>query len=221
MLVCDGSVTTLWACAAVNTRPPAASRSSSGVGDGRRPPNPGASARSVSMVTRSRSRGDGAAAVPAPAGRPPAVPAAAAAAAASTATSASPSSTCPGQAAVRRPVAELMTGESKTRRAQGNPRARAVERDGRAGLAEAQGGTEAEDPRREHFLDVFGRGHPGVALALQDGVVVQQVEAVEADGQAEVVELEVLADAAVEHEDVRVAELGHTVGQQHEAIADR
>src|SRR4051794_3223555 len=62
MLVCEARVTTLCACALVNTRPCAARRSSTGVWDFALPENPGASARRVSMVIRTMS-GDGAAAL--------------------------------------------------------------------------------------------------------------------------------------------------------------
>src|SRR5688572_16258270 len=61
MLACDGRVTTLWAWAAVKTRPPAARPSRFGVAARRLPAKPRASARRVSMVTR-RTSGRGAAA---------------------------------------------------------------------------------------------------------------------------------------------------------------
>src|ERR1700724_1350537 len=193
MLVCEGSVTTLWACAAVNTRPPAASRSSSGVGDGRRPPNPGASARSVSMVTSTRARGGAGAGAPAPAERPAAA-AAIATAIAATATKAARPTSRAGRAAVRRPVEELMTGEAKTRRARGSPGLALPNASAMGGLAEVQRRADAEDPRREHLEDVLGGGGRGGALQLKHGVLVQQVEAVDTDRQAEVVEGELLGD---------------------------
>src|SRR3954453_23178747 len=56
MLVCEARVTTLCACALVNTRPCAARRSSTGVWDLGLPENPGASARRVLMVIRTMSR---------------------------------------------------------------------------------------------------------------------------------------------------------------------
>src|SRR3954452_18200922 len=52
MLTCDGNVTTLCACAFVNTMPSAASRSRNGVFTRVLPEYPTASARSVSIVTR-------------------------------------------------------------------------------------------------------------------------------------------------------------------------
>src|SRR3954469_19643966 len=61
MLVCEGSVTTLWAWALVNTRPWDARRSSTGVCDRGLPAKPRASARRVSMVIRTTSRDEAAA----------------------------------------------------------------------------------------------------------------------------------------------------------------
>src|SRR5215218_9754111 len=55
MLAWEGRVTTLWAWASSNTRPAAASRSSSGVSTRRLPAKPRASARRVSMVIRTTS----------------------------------------------------------------------------------------------------------------------------------------------------------------------
>src|SRR6185295_19236368 len=55
MLVCDGRVTTLWACASPNTRPAAARRSRAGVATRVLSAKPTASARSVSMVIRTTS----------------------------------------------------------------------------------------------------------------------------------------------------------------------
>src|SRR5258708_2152119 len=55
MLVWDGRVTTLWACASGKTRPAAANRSRVGVETSRLPANPRASARRVSTVISTRS----------------------------------------------------------------------------------------------------------------------------------------------------------------------
>src|SRR5258708_7828779 len=49
MLVCEGSVTTLWAWVLMNTRPCPARRSSTGVSDRRLPPTPAASRRTVAF----------------------------------------------------------------------------------------------------------------------------------------------------------------------------
>src|SRR3954468_22832586 len=56
MLVCEGSVTTLWAWALVKTLPCEARRSSTGVCARWLPAKPRASARRVSMVMRTISR---------------------------------------------------------------------------------------------------------------------------------------------------------------------
>src|SRR5258708_4005598 len=67
MLVWDGRVTTLWACASGKTRPAAANRSSVGVETSRLPANPRASARRVSTVISTRSAPRRASTLPAPA----------------------------------------------------------------------------------------------------------------------------------------------------------
>src|SRR5579864_574815 len=74
-------------------------------------------------------------------------------------------------------------------------------------LLEAEPSAEAEDPRAQGFVDEAdavrgGVGAPGASDTLQDEGLVEQVEAVHAQGQTEVLESELLLEAAVDVDDV-------------------
>src|SRR6202521_4871299 len=74
-------------------------------------------------------------------------------------------------------------------------------------LLEAEPGAEAEEPRAQGFVDVAHaqvgvEAGAGATDALQDERLVEQVEAVHTQGQTEVLEGELLLEAAVEVEDV-------------------
>src|SRR4051794_30042112 len=74
------------------------------------------------------------------------------------------------------------------------------------GLPEPEGGAEAEHPRAQPLVGLEETAGVGVALPLEDVARVGQVEAVGAQREVEVVEVEVLVDPGVEHVDVGVAE---------------
>src|SRR6185369_5208561 len=102
------------------------------------------------------------------------------------------------------------------------------------GLAEAEPGAEAEDPRAGDFAHpVRQRGERVVGvradlqpvLALLDEALVEDVEAVRADREAEVTERELLLQAAVEDADVvdpeRVRLVRHLhPGEARDAVAE-
>src|SRR5882724_12398644 len=79
-------------------------------------------------------------------------------------------------------------------------------------LAEAEASTDPEDPGADDLLDVVGVGTGQPVLALDDVAVVQHVEAVDPHRHAEVLEVELLLDAAIQQVDVLVAEAVVVVG---------
>src|SRR6187397_2292643 len=85
-------------------------------------------------------------------------------------------------------------------------------------LAEVEGHAPAEHARAQALDDAVGGVKPaGVArrerLALQDGRRVEEVEAVEAEGDAEVVDLDLFLDPHVQAGDGREAEVAERIRQ--------
>src|SRR4051812_42960887 len=68
--------------------------------------------------------------------------------------------------------------------------------------AEAQPGAETDDAGADDLADEVRRGLLLPMVALEDVGLVEQVEAVHTQGQAEVAEGELLLDAGVDHVDV-------------------
>src|SRR5687768_7458794 len=89
--------------------------------------------------------------------------------------------------------------EKSTAKTRGRPARGALEMPAKSErLTEVQLHAPAEDPRAEALEDQVGVRRRQVALHLQDGLLVEQVETVQAQGQAELVEAELLFDPRVD-----------------------
>src|SRR6185295_16452786 len=88
------------------------------------------------------------------------------------------------------------------------------------GSAEADAQAEAIDAGAGDLADVVRARLPEAVVPLQDVRLVEQVEHVHAQGEAEVAEGELLLDAGIDHVDVVEAELVRLAGDLHVVLRE-